>query len=144
MQQICRKSWLFLIILLINWNIRGYWSEIDTADPNSATKRGVIEQRWFGGFSDWTSRLNKVESKSSADLLMQRSFHQVLYSASQSCTNDAGTAAFTASLDISVSGSASLHIRYGKFVQSLFTSADVLVSCRILYGRISYDYVIIV
>ncbi|KAJ7283211.1 hypothetical protein C8J57DRAFT_1675526 [Mycena rebaudengoi] len=98
-------------------NLPGYWSEIDTADPNSPIKRGIIEARWFGGLSDWISRLNRVESESSADLLMQRSFHEVLYSASQTCANDAGTAAFTASLDISVSGSASLHLRYGYYME---------------------------
>lgn len=100
--------------MFLTFFCRGYWSEIDTADPNSPIKRGIIEARWFGGLSDWISRLNRVESESSADLLMQRSFHQVLYSASQTCANDAGTAAFTASLDISVSGSASLHLRYGE------------------------------
>ncbi|KAJ7174361.1 hypothetical protein C8R46DRAFT_815761, partial [Mycena filopes] len=92
-------------------------------DPNSPVKCGVIEQRWFGGFTDWAARLNKVQSQSGADL-MQQSFHQVLYSASQTCGNDAGTAAFTASLDISVSGSARLHITYGYYMEgTLFPPA---------------------
>ncbi|KAI0916647.1 hypothetical protein AcW1_010187 [Taiwanofungus camphoratus] len=106
-------------------NMPYYWAEIDTADPNSAVRRGVIEERWFGGFTDWLSRLNKVESESSADLLISRSFNKVLYSASQTCGSADGTTSFTASVDLSVFGNANLHVRYGFYMQGTIFPTNI-------------------
>lgn len=90
----------------------GYWSEIDTADPGSNVRRD-LEERWFGAFSDWLARITKVKSDTSADLLMQKSFSSVLFSASQSCASDDGTTTFDASMQITANGNAAAHLNYG-------------------------------
>ncbi|VDC05350.1 unnamed protein product [Peniophora sp. CBMAI 1063] len=95
----------------------GYWEEIDTDDPDSPVKRRALEERWFGAFGDWLSRLNKVTKSTSADLLMQKSFSSVLYSASQNCASDDGTTTFSASLDITCFGSATAHVEYGFYLE---------------------------
>ena len=82
-------------------------------DPNSPVKRGVIEERWFGGFSDWLARLNKVEAESTSDLFITKSFSQTLFSASQTCSSSDGSTNFMASIDLTASGSANFHLRYG-------------------------------
>ncbi|KZW01443.1 hypothetical protein EXIGLDRAFT_789286 [Exidia glandulosa HHB12029] len=98
----------------------GYWDEIDIAGivgPDSPVKRRALEERWFGSFNNWLSRLNKVSKSTRADLLMQKSFNSVLYSASQNCASDDGTTTFSASLDITCFGSATARVEYGFYLE---------------------------
>ncbi|KAF8966666.1 hypothetical protein BDZ97DRAFT_1807457 [Flammula alnicola] len=98
----------------------GYWAEIDTADPGSSVRRD-LEKRWFGAFDDWLKRLTKVQSDTSADLVMQESFSSVLFSASQHCESDDGTLTFDASISITAQGLARAHLNYGFYLEgSLF------------------------
>ncbi|KAJ3559303.1 hypothetical protein NM688_g429 [Phlebia brevispora] len=106
-------------------NIPDYWSEIDTADPNSPVKRGTLEKRWFGSFSDWLTRLNKVELQSNSDLSISQTFSQTLFSASQSCASTDGTTTFMASIDLTASGSAQFHLRYGFYLEGALISASI-------------------
>ncbi|KZV65860.1 hypothetical protein PENSPDRAFT_586185 [Peniophora sp. CONT] len=85
--------------------------------PDSPVKRRALEERWFGAFGDWLSRLNKVKQSSNTDLSMQKSFSSVLYSGSQNCASDDGTTEFSASLDITCSGSAAAHLAYGFYLE---------------------------
>ncbi|CCM00583.1 uncharacterized protein FIBRA_02619 [Fibroporia radiculosa] len=133
-------------------NIPDYWSEIDTADPNSPVKRGTLEARWFGGFTDWLARLNKVELSSSADLSISQSFSQTLFSASQTCASADSSTTFTASIDLTASGSAALHLRYGFYLEGtlvtttitqayIYASSDASATAGIvLSGRATVDY----
>ncbi|PIL32554.1 hypothetical protein GSI_05257 [Ganoderma sinense ZZ0214-1] len=101
----------------------GYWSEIDTADPNSPARR-ELEERWFGAFGDWLSRLNKVKSNTKADLGMSKSFQSVLYSASQMCASEDGTTMFSSSLTLTASGNAQANVEYGFYLEgTLFPPA---------------------
>uniref|UniRef100_A0A8H7XJL8 Chitinase n=1 Tax=Psilocybe cubensis TaxID=181762 RepID=A0A8H7XJL8_PSICU len=98
----------------------GYWAEIDTADPGSSVRRD-LEERWFGGFDDWLKRLTKVKSDTSADLVMQKSFSSVLFSASQHCESEDGTLTFDASISVTAQGNARAHLNYGFYLEgSLF------------------------
>ncbi|KAI0350483.1 hypothetical protein OH77DRAFT_1430947 [Trametes cingulata] len=94
----------------------GYWAEIDTADPNSNARR-ELEERWFGAFKDWLSRLNKVKSNTKADLGMSKSFQSVLYSASQSCASDDGTTTFASSISLTAQGGAEYNVEYGFYLE---------------------------
>ena len=71
------------------------------------------EERWFGAFGDWLSRLNKVKSNTKADLGMSKSFQSVLYSASQMCASEDGTTTFSSSLTLTASGNANANVEYG-------------------------------
>ncbi|KAJ3559300.1 hypothetical protein NM688_g427 [Phlebia brevispora] len=133
-------------------NLPGYWSEIDTADPSSPVKRGTLEERWFGGFSDWLARLNKVELESNSDLSISKSFTQNLFSASQSCASADGSTTFMASIDLTASGNAQFHLRYGFYLEGtlvstsinqayVYASSDASASAGIvLSGRASVQY----
>lgn len=94
-------------------------------DPNSPVKRGTLEERWFGSFSDWLERLNKVVLENNADLAISQSFSQTLFSASQTCSSADGSTTFMASIDLTASGSASLHLRYGMHINSSSCDAKI-------------------
>ncbi|TFK91426.1 hypothetical protein K466DRAFT_482749 [Polyporus arcularius HHB13444] len=85
-------------------------------DPNSPARR-ELEERWFGAFGDWLSRLNKVKSNTKADLGMSKSFQSVLYSASQSCSSDDGTTTFASSMSLTAQGSADYNVEYGFYLE---------------------------
>ncbi|KAJ6518854.1 hypothetical protein C8R45DRAFT_808535, partial [Mycena sanguinolenta] len=85
-------------------------------DPGSNVRRD-LEERWFGAFGDWLARITKVKSDTSADLLMQKSFSSVLFSASQSCASDDGTTTFDASMQITANGNAAAHLNYGFYLE---------------------------
>ncbi|KAI0364302.1 hypothetical protein BV20DRAFT_956503, partial [Pilatotrama ljubarskyi] len=85
-------------------------------DPNSPERRD-LEERWFGAFKDWLSRLNKVKSNTKADLGMSKSFQSTLYSASQTCASDDGTAAFASSISLTAQGSAGYNVEYGFYLE---------------------------
>jgi hypothetical protein len=76
--------------------------------------RRDLEKRWFGAFDDWLARLTKVQSDTSANLVMQESFSSVLFSASQHCESDDGTLTFDASISITAQGIARAQLNYGK------------------------------
>ncbi|KAF8871692.1 hypothetical protein BD779DRAFT_1680159 [Infundibulicybe gibba] len=106
-------------------NMPGYWDEVVTADVRrrdllddpELIKRG-IEERWFGGFSDWLTKATSVAKDTSADLLIAKGFSANLFSFSQNCVSEDATTEFAASLDVTAHGSASVHIKYGFYVEA--------------------------
>lgn len=96
-------------------------------DPNSPIRR-ELEERWFGAFGDWLSRLNKVKSNTRADLGMSKSFQSVLFSASQMCASEDGTTTFSSSLTLTASGNAQANVEYGALDESSTVCYEALLS----------------
>ncbi|KAM5541622.1 hypothetical protein V8D89_004812 [Ganoderma adspersum] len=115
----------------------GYWSEIDTADPNSPIWR-KLEERWFGAFGDWLSRLNKVKSNTKADLGMLKSFQSVLYSLPEMLTRMSNMAY----IYVSSHGSATIGPELAGQAVASYNSDKVPIIPPIFWPGLSYPGIV--
>ncbi|KAJ6483444.1 hypothetical protein C8R45DRAFT_830574, partial [Mycena sanguinolenta] len=104
----------------------GYWDAIIDSPPDEGTTsvrkrnlnfhqpRGLeyMEKRWFGSFTNWLSKLNTITQSDS----VSRNFHwsdtYTIFHQEESCPN------FQSSLDISVSGFASVNSQFGYYLEA--------------------------
>ncbi|KAJ7131799.1 hypothetical protein C8R43DRAFT_895506, partial [Mycena crocata] len=74
-----------------------------------------LEERWWGSFKNWLSKMNTVEK----DTTVSRNFHWAdtwtIFHKEVSCP---GPPQFEASIDVSLTGQASLNSRYGFYLQA--------------------------
>ncbi|KAJ7203385.1 hypothetical protein GGX14DRAFT_309849, partial [Mycena pura] len=105
----------------------GYWDSIIDSPPDGSTtsvrKRDLnfhqprgVNKRWWGSFTNWyLFRLNQLNTLTSKDSV-SRNFHwsdsYTIFSQSESCPN------FQSSLDITVSGSASIDSQFGYYLEA--------------------------
>ncbi|KAF8875442.1 hypothetical protein BD779DRAFT_1563538 [Infundibulicybe gibba] len=82
----------------------------DLLDDPELIKRG-IEERWL-------AKATSVAKDTNADLLLAKGFSANLFSFSQNCVSEDATTEFAASLDVTAHGSASVHLKYGFYVQA--------------------------
>ncbi|KAJ6601544.1 hypothetical protein B0H10DRAFT_2440958 [Mycena sp. CBHHK59/15] len=110
------------VLMRADMDMPGYWNSIINSPPDSGTdstrrKRDVhqpegLERRWFGPFDDWLERLTLFDVEDS----VERNFHwadtyQVFHAETQ-CPN------FSAMLDISISGDASVTSQFGYYLEA--------------------------
>ncbi|KAG6834187.1 hypothetical protein H0H93_011322, partial [Arthromyces matolae] len=78
-----------------------------------------FEKRWFGPFDAWLAKLNTVRSRNS----IERNFHwadtYTIYHAEEQCPN------FASSLDITVTGSASITSSFGYYLEASIVPPEV-------------------
>ncbi|EIN13861.1 hypothetical protein PUNSTDRAFT_140302 [Punctularia strigosozonata HHB-11173 SS5] len=111
-------------------DIPGYWNEIVNTAPDSGTtttrrrKRDYhrpieYEKRWFGPFDDWLAKLTTVRSRNSIDRNFHWSDTYTIYHAEEQCPN------FSSSMDISVTGSASVSSSFGYYLEASIVPPQV-------------------
>lgn len=103
-------------------DIPGYWDEMINSPPDAGTtstrrKRDFhqpmeYEKRWFGPFDDWLAKLTTVRSRNSIDRNYHWSDTYTIYHAEQQCPH------FSSSLDISVTGSATVTSSFGYYLEA--------------------------
>lgn len=92
---------------------------VNSAPEENSTKRkrdyhqpSELERRWFGPFGSWLDRLNTLSTGDS----LERNFHwsdtYTIFHQEEQCPN------FSSSLDISVSGSASITSAFGYYLEA--------------------------
>ncbi|KAJ7114949.1 hypothetical protein C8R44DRAFT_984268 [Mycena epipterygia] len=94
-----------------------YWDNIVDSPPERKRwlqERG-LEERWWGTFKTWVSKMTTVEK----DTSVSRNFHWsdtwTIFHKEVSCP---GPPSFEASIDVSLTGQASLNTRYGFYLQA--------------------------
>ncbi|KAI5116231.1 hypothetical protein M0805_001223 [Coniferiporia weirii] len=110
-------------------DIPGYWDAIVDSAPDSTTTRKhkrnfhqphEYDKRWFGPFDEWLAKLTTVTSSNS----ISRNFHwadtYTIFHQEEQCPN------FQSSLDISVSGFASVSSSFGYYLEATIVPPDVL------------------
>ncbi|KAJ6484663.1 hypothetical protein C8R45DRAFT_1214695 [Mycena sanguinolenta] len=104
----------------------GYWDAIIDSPPDEGTTsvrkrnlnfhqpRGLeyMEKRWFGAFGDWLSKLNTLTAEDSISRNYHWSDTYTIFHQEESCPN------FQSSLDISVSGFASVNTQFGYYLEA--------------------------
>ncbi|KAJ7155607.1 glycosyl hydrolases family 18-domain-containing protein [Mycena filopes] len=94
-----------------------YWDTVVDSPPERKRwlqERG-LEERWWGTFKSWLSKMTTVEK----DTSVSRNFHWsdtwTIFHKEVSCP---GPPQFEASIDVSLTGQASLNTRYGFYLQA--------------------------
>ncbi|KAK7039901.1 hypothetical protein R3P38DRAFT_2902374 [Favolaschia claudopus] len=99
-----------------------YWDTVVDSPPERKRwlkERGLdpdrLDRRWWGSFKNWLNKMNTVEK----DTSVSRNFHWsdtwTIFHKEVSCP---GPPQFQASIDVSLSGQASLNSRYGFYLQA--------------------------
>ncbi|KAK7017177.1 hypothetical protein R3P38DRAFT_2784858 [Favolaschia claudopus] len=99
-----------------------YWDNVVESPPERKRwlkQRGLdpdrLDRRWWGSFKNWLNKMNTVEK----DTSVSRNFHWsdtwTIFHKEVSCP---GPPQFQASIDVSLSGQASLNSRYGFYLQA--------------------------
>ncbi|KAJ7864427.1 hypothetical protein B0H14DRAFT_3443479 [Mycena olivaceomarginata] len=106
-----------------------YWDTVVESPPErkrwlkerGLEKRG-LEQRWWGSFKNWLSKMTTVEK----DTSVSRNFHWsdtwTIFHKEVACP---GPPSFQASIDVSLTGQASLNSRYGFYLQATVVPPSV-------------------
>ncbi|KAJ7300594.1 hypothetical protein DFH08DRAFT_725187, partial [Mycena albidolilacea] len=111
----------------------GYWDTVVDSPPERKrwylfTHPPNIDERWWGTFTNWLSKMNQVEK----DASVSRNFHWsdtwTIFHKEVSCP---GPPEFNAEIDISLTGQASLNSRYGIYIQG--TVVPPAVSAAYVY-----------
>ncbi|KAF7296695.1 Chitin-binding type-1 domain-containing protein [Mycena chlorophos] len=100
----------------------GYWDSIIDSPPDSGTTsvrkrdfhqpRGMPERRWFGSFTSWLSKINTLTKSDSISRNYHWSDTYTIFHQEESCPN------FQSSLDISVTGFASVNTQFGYYLEA--------------------------
>ncbi|KAF7373855.1 Chitin-binding type-1 domain-containing protein [Mycena sanguinolenta] len=133
-------------------DIQGYWDSIIDSPPEAGSpapgttsvKRDLnfhqpqgyqprsLEKRWFGSFSSWLAKLNTLTSSNS----LSRNYHwsdtYTIFHQEESCPN------FQSSLDISVTGFASIDSQFGYYLEA--TVVPPAVQQAYVYFKAGFYY----
>nr|GAT44459.1 predicted protein [Mycena chlorophos] len=100
----------------------GYWDSIVDSPADSGTTsvrkrdfhqpRGMPERRWFGSFTSWLSKINTLTKSDSISRNYHWSDTYTIFHQEESCPN------FQSSLDISVTGFASVNTQFGYYLEA--------------------------
>ncbi|KAJ6608966.1 hypothetical protein B0H10DRAFT_2066126 [Mycena sp. CBHHK59/15] len=107
-----------------------YWDTVVESPPERKRwlQERSLEKRWWGTFKSWLSKMTQVEK----DTSVSRNFHWsdtwTIFHKEVSCP---GPPQFEASIDVSLTGQASLNTRYGFYLQATVVPQQLTISCLV-------------